>query len=147
MPSAGRDRRRVAEVGLAAVMLAISAAVWWSSLDLPPAMLEPIGPAAFPRVVAAILGLLALVVLGGALRRREAPKPDPTDAGPRRPGLALVTLALTIAYIGAMELGWLGFRVATVVYLLALGAALAGLDRRRLIPVVATAIILGIGAH
>jgi putative tricarboxylic transport membrane protein len=146
-PRSARDRRRLAEIGLAAAIILASAAVLWSSMSLPPAMLEPIGPAAFPRVVASVLGIFAIVVLGGALRGRPAAQSDTPAATARRPALALVTLALSIVYIGAMQIGILGFREATVVYLAVLGAVLVGFDRRRLIPIGVIAIVIGIGAH
>ena len=147
MPSGEQAWRRVAEIGLAAALLAMSVAVYWSSLSLPPAMLEPIGPAAFPRVVASILGALALIVLVGAVRRRASAETDSSEVVIRRPGLAVLTLILSIAYIAAMEVGLLGFREATAVYLVALGMVLVGFDRRRLIPIAVIAIVLGIGAH
>ena len=142
-----RDWRRVAEIGLAAALLAISVAIYWSSLSLPPAMLEPIGPAAFPRVVASILAILAILVLGSALRRQTSAGTEASEQVGRRPGLALLTLVISIAYIAAMEVGLLGFREATVLYLVVLGAVLVGFDRRRLIPIAVIALILGVGAH
>ena len=147
MPSGEQAWRRVAEIGLAAALLAMSVAVYWSSLSLPPAMLEPVGPAAFPRVVASILGVLAAIVLGSALLRRASAGTDTSEMESRRPGLAVLTLVLSIAYIAAMEIELLGFREATVLYLLALGAVLVGFDRRRLIPIAVIAVVLGVGAH
>lgn len=152
MPGIGGNWRKTAEIGFALFILVLSAAVWWASLDLPPAMLEPVGPAAFPQAVASIIGLLALVVLGralspGALAQGAMVDRPPSEAGRRRWGLALTTLLMSIAYLAAMEVELLGFREATVIYLVALGAALVEFDRRRMIPVTAIALIVGVGTH
>lgn len=145
--AAGARRRLLSgEVVFSLAMLALSATVWWASLDLPPAMLEPIGPAAFPRAASIILALLAAIVLAGALIRPSAPSADAAGFR-RRPMLALSMVALTIVYLGAMEVELLGFRDSTVIYLLALGMILFDLNWRRLPYVAAIALIIGVGAH
>lgn len=150
--SAGRGERGAAEIGFALFLLAVSAAMWWGSLGLPPASLEPIGPAVFPRVISLIMALLALTILANALisGRQATPRADISEektGGTRHWGLALATLLLSIAYLAAMQIGLLGFRESTVLYLMALGAALTGFDRRRLLVVAAIAVVVGIGTH
>lgn len=127
-------------------MLALSAAVWWASLDLPPAMLEPIGPAAFPQAASIILALLAAVVLVGAVLR-PPPRSGRASDFRQRPMLALAMVVVTALYIGSMEAELLGFRDSTVIYLLTLGMILFDLNWRRLPYVAAIALIVGVGAH
>lgn len=138
------SRRAVTEAVFALTMILACGAVYWASLDLPEAVLEPIGPAAFPRAVSVILAVLSLAVLVGALRPRATAA---KAAVVPRPWLAAATVALTIVYIGVMELEWLGFRDATIVYLAVLGALLVDFVARRLILVAVIAIVLGIGTH
>ena len=150
MSGPGGGRRR-ADIVFAVAMLALCAAVWWGSLDLPPAMLEPIGPAVFPQAASIVLALLSLAVLAAAaLRSGVRPSEAVAAQRPahaRRPGLAVAMVALTVAYLGVMEAGLLGFRDATVTYLLVLGMALFGFELRRLGWVVAIALAIGVGSH
>ena len=125
-------------------MIVVCGAVYWASLDLPEAVLEPIGPAVFPQVVSAILAALSLGVLMGALRRR-AGRTNPSVVP--RPWLAAATVALTVVYLAVMELELLGFRDATIVYLAVLGALLVDFAARKLPLVAGIAVVLGIGTH
>ena len=138
------DRRGITEAGFALTMIVVCGAVYWASLDLPEAVLEPIGPAVFPRVVSALLAVLSAAVLVGALRRRSTTAAPATEP---RPWLAAATVALTVLYLGVMEVEMLGFRDATIAYLAILGAMLVDFAVRRLAFVAAIAVVLGIGTH
>lgn len=136
--------RHGAEIIFALAMLVASGVAWWASIGLPPGVLEPIGPAVFPRATAIILALLALVVLGGAIARRGPARSRPAADRPR---LALGSLLLSISYIGAMEVEWLGFRDATVIYLVTLSLMLVDFDRRKIPTIGVIALVIGIGSH
>jgi hypothetical protein len=130
---------------MAALMLAASVAAFAASFGLPPPALEPIGPAAFPRATAIILFFLTALVLAGAFRRAAAPE---APAGYRRRyDLLVVLVAATVAYAGMMQMNWLGFRVATVIYVFALSMVLFSLKVRYLLPSAAIALVMGVAVH
>lgn len=127
---------------LAAMMVVASVAGFAASFGLPPPALEPIGPAMFPRATAIILFLLALRVLWEALLSSS----ETAAPGYRRRYDLLIILAVaTVLYIGVMQLAWLGFREAKVVYVFVLAMALFDLKVRYLLPVAVLAIVLGAG--
>ena len=128
---------------LAAMMVAASVAGFAASFGLPPPALEPIGPAMFPRATAIILLLLALQVLWEALQ--SGGETAAASGYRRRYDLLIVLAVATVLYIGVMQLAWLGFREATVVYVFALSMALFDLKVRYLLPVAVLAIVLGAG--
>ena len=132
-----------AEWALGAMMLAASVAAFVASFGLPPPALEPIGPAAFPRATAIILFLLTMRVLIGALR--NAGETEAPVGYRRRHDLLIVLLAATVCYVGVMQVGWLGFREATVVYVFGLAMALFDLKVRYLLPVAMIALAMGVG--
>jgi Tripartite tricarboxylate transporter TctB family len=132
-----------AEWALATMLLLASVAAFVASFGLPPPALEPIGPAAFPRATAIILFLLTVRVLIGALRADGAPV---APVGYRRRyDLLIVLSAATVIYVGVMQVGWLGFREATVVFVFGLAMALFDLKVRYLLPVAVIALAMGVG--
>lgn len=138
--------RALTEAVFAVAIIVMCGAVYWSSLDLPPAMLEPVGPAAFPKAISLILGALALAVLVRAVLR-PSPVEGPAEIEDRRPGLAAVTIGLTVLYLGVMQIEWLGFREASILYLFVLGAALVDFDRVKMAYAGLIALVLGLGTH
>lgn len=139
--------RALTEAVFSVAIILACGAVYRASLDLPPAMLEPVGPAAFPKAVSLILGALALVVLVGAVMRPPGTGKPGASGDRNRPGLAALTIVLTFLYLGVMQAGLLGFREASVLYLFALGAVLVDFDRARTVIVAVIALALGIGSH
>ena len=110
-PADGRavTTTRRGDRALGAVALAGSAWLWWEAGTLDGGFGDPVGPAAFPRLVAVPTGLLALLVL---LR----PDADARWWHGRQTLLQLAALAALLLYPAALEP--LGFPLAT-----ALGAA------------------------
>lgn len=130
---------------LAVAMIALGILTLFGSLDLPEPVLEPIGPAAFPVWTAIILICLSVYVLGHALKIG-----GPEESAPeyrKRPELAAKMVALTVLYFTVMDLGWLGFRWATVAYVLILTMTLFDYSWRKLPMATALALFLGIGVH
>jgi putative tricarboxylic transport membrane protein len=115
----GRD----ACTGLA--VLAASLALFWMTLGLERHPMLPVGPGFYPRIV---LGVTAAFGLGIAIagfvahRRRGAPAAAVPAVAPPNYGLVAAAFAIFAAYILAMP--WLGFRVSTFLFLLAMPAAL-----------------------
>ena len=113
--SLGRD----GVVGL--ILLAISLALFVQSLSLPYLPLVPVGPGFYPRIaVLAFLALAsaALVIQDG--RKRGAPATAP--AARRNYPLVLLLFGIVAAYV--LLLPFIGFRIATALFVAAAQAAL-----------------------
>lgn len=109
-------------------VLAVSLVLFWATLGLERHPMVPVGPAFYPRIVLAItagMGLLLLVldVLG---RRKGAAAPPKAAAGaaPARPNYGLVAIAFGIFTAYVLLLPYVGFRIATFAFLVALQATL-----------------------
>ena len=99
------------------VVVAASLFLFWATLGLKPHPMVPIGPGFYPRIV---LGLTA--ILGAALvafdvwQHRRAPR----ARAPGRFNYALVAIAFAVFALYVVSLPYLGFRVATFAFLLAM---------------------------
>lgn len=105
------------------ICLAISLAMLALTWGFPPAVMVPIGPAFYPRLVVGVMALLSLILIGAdvmASRRQAAP------AGAAAPaanyGLVLATFVEFGLYI--MLLPLVGFRLSTFLFVLALQVTL-----------------------
>jgi hypothetical protein len=125
----GRD----AVTGL--VVLAASLALFWGTLGLERHPMVPVGPGFYPRIVLAITAAFALVLVIADMvsrRKRGAPRPPVARSAPRPPvaraatapnyALVLVSFGIFAGYV--VLLPWLGFRVATPIFLAAMQVAL-----------------------
>lgn len=129
------ERPPLVDVVLALAVLAFAGTVWWGTADLPPPRYEPIGSAALPRALAAIMAVLGLVVLGRALRRPKqdaAPSDGAEPAFRPRPLLAIAVFAVLVLYVLVMDRGLLGFIPASIAAFLLIGGMLTGFAVRRL---------------
>jgi putative tricarboxylic transport membrane protein len=109
-------------------------------------------PAAYPKIILGAIGVLSIVVVGQGWRswraRPAVAAPSPAMPGVRgRRDLAIATLLLTTAYVGAMATERVGFRLATMVFIVALGLTLARPTRRVVIVTGVIALIMGPGLH
>jgi hypothetical protein len=99
------------------VILVFCAVLWWMTLGLKANPLVPIGPGFYPRIVIGLTAFFAaLVVIADVLagrRRRAAAAPGPGA----NYALVLASFAAFSAY--AVALPWLGFRLATFLYVAA----------------------------
>ena len=124
------------------ICLAISIFMLYLTLGLPPALMVPIGPAFYPRVVLGLMAALSLVLIADDLlgRRRQAASEAPPATPARAPTAAKVAQAvqatsssvagganyrlvlLTFVLFGlyVLVLPWLGFRIATFLFVGAL---------------------------
>lgn len=97
------------------VGLAGSIVLLLASRGLPRSPLVPIGPDYYPRLLFGAAALLSAILIVQSLRSRRA------EAPPSRPGdyrLVVGTFAVFAAYVGLLPA--LGFRLATVVFVLGL---------------------------
>src|SRR5690349_10967973 len=105
---------------------------------------DPLGPKAFPRLLAIGLVITAVVMLFEILRARKAPQARAADRKPAEPGAPMVVAAVavwTLLYFLAYER--LGFIVSTAVYLLVLTSYF---NRGKTIANVSTSILFAVGA-
>lgn len=147
------NRERQADLGLALVMIAVSAAVWWEASKLRPAPFDPLGPKSFPMWIAGALGLLSVGAIIMILCRRALGRSDTSlilgigDEAPAdyalRPGLALIATGLTVAYVAALTLTSAGFLWATIAYIGVLGWAMSDRTPRHTFIAAAVAVIGG----
>jgi putative tricarboxylic transport membrane protein len=107
-------------------VLAASLALFWATLGLERHPMVPVGPGFYPRLVLGLtaffaLGLVVADVLGR--RRGAAPAVGAAAATPPR-NYRLVAAAFAVFAAYALALPWLGFRLATFLFLVAMPAML-----------------------
>lgn len=102
------------------VVLATSLLLFWATLGLKDNPLVPIGPGFYPRIV---LGLTAVLSLWLVIADVLAKKPEPAAREPLNYGLVAMLFAVFGLYVGALP--YLGFRIATGLYVAATSALLA----------------------
>ena len=101
-------------------VLAASLLLFWGTLGLKDNPLVPIGPGFYPRIVLGIAAVLSLwLVIADVLTK----KPPAAAREPLNYGLVVLTFAVFGLYVGALP--YLGFRIATGLYVAATSALLA----------------------
>jgi putative tricarboxylic transport membrane protein len=115
----GRD----AVTGL--VVLATSLFLFWATLGLQRHPLVPVGPEFYPRLVLGATAFLALLlVVSDVIAHRRARVTTATAVSPvTKANYALVVIAFAIFAIYVIALPYLGFRLATFAFLIALPLA------------------------
>ncbi|MCK1512012.1 tripartite tricarboxylate transporter TctB family protein [Bradyrhizobium sp. 190] len=119
--STGRD-------GIAGlILLAVSLVLLVKSFQLPSLPIVPVGPGFYPAIVLSLMAAAsALLVLQDLMKRRPAAAAGEGDAPRRNYRLVVIAFAIVGAYVVLLPL--VGFRVATVLFV---GALQAALDRPR----------------
>jgi putative tricarboxylic transport membrane protein len=126
------------------VLLATSLFLLVKSFQLPSLPIVPVGPGFYPSIVLSFMATAsALLVLQDLLKRRAPVIASAGDAPRRNYRLVVIAFAIVGAYVVLLPL--LGFRVATVLFVGALQAAL-GRPRTARQWVVLAAIALGTAA-
>jgi len=108
------------------VILGACAVLWWMTLGLKQNPLVPVGPAFYPRIVIGVTAFFATLMVIGDLLARRGRSPEPgarVVADKANYRLVLASFAAFGAY--AMLLPWVGFRVATFLYVAVAAALLA----------------------
>jgi hypothetical protein len=131
---------RTADVAFAVFCLGVAGVTWWEARGLPPGKFDPLGAGAVPillcYVMAALAGVILLrVALGLAVGHARQSllvglHGEEGGVADRLPGRAVVTGALTVAYVLAMHRGWLAFLPATAGFLALLGSVLVARTAR-----------------
>ena len=151
-----------ADITLSIVLLVGCAYVYWECLSLPDSPYEPLGPAFVPKALCILIGLSAVwVFIQGLQKMRSRSLHDNTSSDSpitgmtdfvKHPLLALAGVFLTLAYIGSMHLKFLGFRSATIIFILVLGIALMKYEKKKLsvfhlLILLIIACIMGLGGY
>jgi putative tricarboxylic transport membrane protein len=126
------------------VLLAISLVLLVQSFQLPSLPIVPVGPGFYPAIVLSFMAAAsALLVVQDVLKHRAPAEAAVSDAPPRNYRLVVIAFAIVGAYVALLPL--LGFRIATVLFV---GALQAALDRPKSARqwVVLVAIALGTAA-
>lgn len=125
-------------------VLTASLVLFWLTLGLKGNPMVPIGPGFYPRIVLGITAVLALLLVAADWFAARKPAPPPQPQPQRNYRLVTVMFLVFGVYCGALP--YLGFRVATFVYLAASNALLdpprgaRGWGRVGLIALVATVV-------
>ena len=94
-------------------VLAASLVLFALTLDLKDSPMVPIGPGFYPRIVLALTALLSLgLVVADVLSGKRKPK----DQAKQKLNYPLVALSFGVFALYAVALPWLGFRIATFLY-------------------------------
>lgn len=129
------------------VVLAASLALFWATLGLERHPMVPIGPGFYPRIVLGITAVLALaLIVLDVLSGPRAAQARPRDSA--RPNYALVVVCFAIFTAYVVALPYLGFRVASFLFLLAMPVAMERpAQRSRWITVVVLAAVTTVASH
>lgn len=102
------------------VVLAASLFLFWLTLELKESPLVPIGPGFYPRIVLGATALLALGLVVSGLLFKGAPQKAAPPADYAAVGVQFAVFGLYVA-----ALPWLGFRLATFLYVAIANALMA----------------------
>lgn len=113
------ERMRQADITAGVLGLLLATAVFYITASFPEDQVVLVGPAFFPRLLAAGLALFSAMLIGAALLGRptagtSADAAEPASASGTIRGLS--AFAATVGYCAVLE--WLGFIPCTVVYLI-----------------------------
>lgn len=132
-------------------VLAASLVLFWLTLGLQGNPMVPIGPGFYPRIVLGITAVFALLLVALEWRARGKAAPPPSPQKQRNYRLVTMMFLVFGVYCGALP--YLGFRIATFVYLAASNALLdpprgaRGWGRVGLIALIATVVIYYVFEH
>ncbi|MCB9946063.1 MAG: tripartite tricarboxylate transporter TctB family protein [Geminicoccaceae bacterium] len=145
------------DICLAMALLALGSFVIVQANRLPPPFFDPLGSAAVPRMVSALLMVLALVLVIRCLRTPVGAHADADSrgagpgvedaAGTPSPWTALAAATLPLLYVGVMQFRILGFAPASTLFVLVMGGVLARGRPRVMLAVALAAIVTGYGLN
>ncbi|WP_226781445.1 tripartite tricarboxylate transporter TctB family protein [Oceaniglobus trochenteri] len=138
-------RRSIADLVLSLLVAGGAVILFIGAADLPPPRFEPLGSAALPRILGALLLLFAAILaLRAGLRLHRgwvAPKAEVNGADPRK-GFA-VLLAL-ILYVLALDVLRVPFVAATTVFVVVVGLSIGARNWRNLLVFAGLGLVLSL---
>ncbi|MFH1343296.1 MAG: tripartite tricarboxylate transporter TctB family protein [Pseudomonadota bacterium] len=105
------------------ILLAISLVLLVKSFQLPSIPIVPVGPGFYPAIVLSFMAVASALLVVQDIVKHRATAPA-GDTPPRRYRLVVIAFAIVGGYVVLLPLA--GFRVATVLFVAALQAALGG---------------------
>ena len=106
------------------VIFATSLFLFWATLGLKRHPLVPVGPEFYPRLVLGATAFLALLlVVSDVIAHRRARVATPPPVSTVRANYTLVVIAFAIFAIYVIALPYLGFRLTTLAFLIAMPLA------------------------
>jgi hypothetical protein len=96
-------------------VLAASLVLFALTLDLKDSPLVPVGPGFYPRIVLALTAALSLGLVVADMLARRARGPAPVATGVKF-NYSLVAISFGVFALYAATLPWLGFRIATLLF-------------------------------
>ncbi len=97
-------------------VLAASLVLFALTLDLKDSPMVPIGPGFYPRIVLGLTAVLSLgLIIADLLARRRAPLSD-VSRKKEKINYPLVAMSFAVFALYAVALPWLGFRIATILF-------------------------------
>ena len=128
---------------MALLAIAIAAAFLYDGRNLPPGVLEPIGPGTIPNATCWVVIGLAVAMLARTLLGGDG-QPSASLAGERWGDVAFLAIA-TCAYVAVLGFGIVRYSIATAVFL-ALAILWLAENRRKTWPVaLSLGLVLGFG--
>jgi putative tricarboxylic transport membrane protein len=110
----GSAAKRDVVAGVA--VLALSVFLFWRAGDMPRNPLVPIGPDFYPRILLGVTALLAAGVAASAFLARSPPAASVSA----KPNYRLVALSFATFFVYILLLPGLGYRIATLLFVVAL---------------------------
>jgi putative tricarboxylic transport membrane protein len=137
------------DISLGLIVLAFSVAIYIRALSLPPPQFDPLGAAAIPKLIAVILAIISIFILINVFLRKPSDpldvSADSVEAAPLRPGIAAASILILMAYAGAMSYGILGFRAATILFVILLGGVMSRFRLKTMFILTICALVIGFG--
>ncbi len=137
------------DFSICAALFALGGLILWGAKDIPPPFFDPLGSAALPKVCAYLIIAFSLVIAARAFLRlkSETKVASSDDDFKPEPWLAVAVVLLASLYTLSMNLGWLGFRSGTVLFIFSLGAVLSRFDKTTMIVSGGLALLFGLGGQ
>ncbi len=143
--------RALGDLALAAAVVGGSATLFVGAASLPPPRFEPLGSAFMPRVLGAVLIVLAIIVaLRAALiliRPADVSDTAPSGASLRLPYRGAITLVLLVAYVAAMDFARVPFLLATPLFVMLAGMTIHEVSPRSALVHAALGLVLALALH
>ena len=101
-------------------IFAIASVVLINTLDMADSNTDPLGPAALPKLIAALICLLSIpLILAPQRAKLVGGESNQNKAQDGHPTIAAMTMILVVLYVGIMSLNFASFAAATVGFLIA----------------------------